>query len=80
MTYSHATKSSTRDAEKILRSIMIADRTVLRRRESSQDRLSPEGREAIRAARQRQAARNHQLKSKTAVVPPTLNREGKRYG
>jgi hypothetical protein len=50
---------------------MIADRRVLRRREDQEDRLTPEGREAIRAARARQAERNRKSRTQS-VVSPTL--------
>jgi hypothetical protein len=67
---------STADAEKILRSIMIADSKVLRRRSDNEgDRLTPEGRDAIRAARQR-----HKLKSQPAIVPPIAEHRRKNYG
>jgi hypothetical protein len=53
---------------------MLADRVVLRRRDErdEQPRLSPEGIAAIKAARQRQAARNRKLKS--AASPGTTRR------
>jgi hypothetical protein len=70
MNYETNPQSSTRDDEKILRALMLADRVVLRRRaDKTADRLTPEGRAAIRAARQRQAARNHQKKSQPAPSP-----------
>jgi hypothetical protein len=55
-------KSSILDDEINLRSIMLVDRAVLRAR-----RIPEEGRDNIRAARQRQAERNRKLKS--AVSP-----------
>jgi hypothetical protein len=68
-----APNQSTADAEKTLRSIMIADRKVLRRRSDNEgDRLTPEGRAAIRAARQR-----HKLKS---AMSPGHNSGRIRYG
>jgi hypothetical protein len=69
-------KSSTED-EKKLCALMVADRAVLRRRAAREDgpaidgirQFSDVARDNIRAARRRQAERNHKLKS-TAAVPP----------
>ena len=70
--------SSTRDDENMLRALMLADRDVLRRRgevdETLSPRLSPEGREAIRAARQRQAERYSRLRNQPAASPGTTRR------
>lgn len=70
-------KLASRDDEKILRALMLADRDVLRDR-ASERRLSAEGVAAIRAARQRQAERNQ--KSKPAIVPPMTKHRRASYG
>jgi hypothetical protein len=81
MNYETKPQSSTRDDEKILRALMLADRRVLRRREDNAgDRLTDEGRAAIRAARQRQAERNHQNKSQTAIVSPIAKHRRAAHG
>ena len=67
------TKPSIDDDEKILRVLMLADCAVLRRR--LRDTQYPaEVKAAIRAARQRQTARNHQQKSQPAVSPATTQK------
>jgi hypothetical protein len=65
---------STADAEESLRQIMAADAAVLRRREEAEPRLSPEGVEAIRAARQRQIERTRKLRLATMPRPPANRR------
>ena len=73
MTYRVNSLPSNKDSEKILRALMVRDRVVLRHRaeENGEERyrLSQHGREAIRAARQRQ----HNLKAQPAD-PPGITR------
>jgi hypothetical protein len=76
---SHITpKSSTFEAEKILRSIMLRDRVVLRRRGECDEPLTPrvlsdETREKLRdAGRRRQQI--HKQKSQPAIVSPIASR------
>jgi hypothetical protein len=67
---STATKpiNQARDAEKILRALFVRDRVMLARRDEANElrTLTPEGREAIRAARARQ---NTRTKLSTASPP-----------
>jgi hypothetical protein len=64
----NSTKSSILDDELKLRALMLADRAVLRSR-----RIPDEGRDNIRAARQRQAERNHKLKSQPVASPDIIS-------
>jgi hypothetical protein len=82
MSYPPIQKSAT-DDEINLRRIMRADRVVMRRRAAKGEGLtdepglreySDEAREAIRAARRRQAERNRKLKSQPVVSPAKSRR------